>query len=101
VAARDLPWGPLSDAPLSLPADVGGAPPPPPPRGGDVDVTPTPMRLRHIHKVVPTLCVSGWRSIQPSFSIWRRQRCTCLVEIPDLRARFATEGHAWPLSALA
>jgi hypothetical protein len=51
-------------------------------RGGVTLVSPpTRMRLRHIHKVVPILCVSGWRSIHPSFSIWRRQRCTCLVDI--------------------
>jgi hypothetical protein len=59
------------------------------------------MRLRHIHKVVPSLWVSPVaRSIQPSRSIWRRHLCTCLVDMPDLRARFATDGHAYELSVL-
>jgi hypothetical protein len=53
------------------------------------------MRLRHIHRVVPSLWVSPVaRSIQPSRSIWRRHLCTCLVEMPDLRARLATDGQA-------
>jgi hypothetical protein len=53
------------------------------------------MRLRHIHRVVPSLWVFPVaRSIHPSRSIWRRHLCTCLVETPDLLARLATDGQA-------
>jgi len=80
---------------------------------GDTDVTPpvtlvsplkggSRIRLFHIHKVVPGrpgLLLP--RRIQPSASMTRRCRCTCLGLRPLRLARLRTLGHASPVSVLA
>jgi hypothetical protein len=59
------------------------------------------MRLRHVHKFVPTLWTPHVRSIHPSASISRRQRWTCRPETPARLDRLEIDGQHKPVSVFA